>query len=153
MMRLNPKIFIVVLLIAGMVVAETSARLRKDKETVSTRNLRVLPTNIAHEELIDIMRQFSDALGVKCSYCHVAKKGELTPEGKPVMDFASDGNNHKRITRKMMQLVQETNKKLDDIGDRHFERISCVTCHRGNTEPSLSLDSVNRARARSGIRN
>jgi hypothetical protein len=151
MLQLNKKAVIIALLATAMVYAETSARMKKDKDGITTRNLRILPNNISHEQLIDIMKHFSSSLGVKCSYCHVAKKGELTSEGKPVYDFASDDLHHKRIARKMMRLVQETNEDLDDIGDRHFERISCITYHRGNTQPSMSLDSANRARARSAV--
>jgi hypothetical protein len=50
----------------------------------------------------------------------------------------------KKIARKMMRMTEDINEKLDDIGDHHFERINCITCHRGNTTPSMSLDSVQR---------
>ena len=37
-------------------------------------NLKVLPKNISNQQLDKVMDEFKDALGVKCSFCHVHKK-------------------------------------------------------------------------------
>ena len=39
------------------------------------KNLRVLPEDIAKPELMDAMRHFSFALGVRCQHCHVGGDG------------------------------------------------------------------------------
>jgi hypothetical protein len=140
---MSKKLLIILTLSMGMIFAETSARLKKDK-AITSRNLRVLPKNTSDEDVIRIMRNFSKSLGVKCTYCHVEKVGEKTAEGHPVHDFASDDKEMKKIARKMMRMTEDINDKLDDIGDHNFEPIACITCHRGNTHPSLSLDSVQR---------
>ena len=37
-------------------------------------NLKVFPEDIAKAELVEAMRQFCFALGVRCTHCHVAKE-------------------------------------------------------------------------------
>jgi hypothetical protein len=124
-----------------MLVADTSARF-KDDNGVTRKNLRVIPRTISEEELIKVMREINVALGVKCSYCHQEIPGKTTPEGHPAHDFASDNKLQKRIARKMMLMTRNINDKLEDIGDHEFERVSCITCHRGHTQPSFTLDSA-----------
>jgi hypothetical protein len=51
----------------------------------------------------------------------------------------------KVIARKMMRMTKDINERIDDIGDGHFERVSCITCHRGQTAPSATLDSIGRS--------
>ena len=134
---------IILLFMLGLITAETSARMPKDDDNgITTRNLRIIPQNIPHEELISIMRDISTALGVKCGFCHVAVKGQLTAEGRQVYDFASDDIAHKRIARKMMMMTKEINEELDDISDGKFERVDCITCHRGFAHPSAGLDTA-----------
>jgi hypothetical protein len=137
------KLFIISLLSAGFIIAEVSG-MRKDNKEVTAKNLRVLPRNISHVELIDIMKGISKALGVKCDYCHVAKPGVVNAEGRPELDFASDDKPTKRIARKMMRMTKDINEKLNDIGDHQFEKVGCVTCHRGWTQPSHTVDSLQR---------
>src|ERR1043165_7097054 len=35
-------------------------------------NLKVIPVNISHDELIAMMRGFTRALGTRCDHCHAA---------------------------------------------------------------------------------
>lgn len=49
------------------------------------KNLKVLPKDISHETLDEIMDNFKVALGVKCSYSHASRK-----DGLKKLDFASD---------------------------------------------------------------
>lgn len=104
------------------------------------KNLKVLPKNISHDELISVMRGFTASLGVKCITCHV---GTPTADGKMDFDFASDAKPEKETARHMMKMVTAINGKyLKKIGGGHFEEISCVTCHRGNVKPMVSVDSL-----------
>jgi photosynthetic reaction center cytochrome c subunit len=96
-------------------------------------NLKLLPGDIKRQDLMDTMRGFSKALGVRCHFCH---KGE---EGQPLstFDFASDDNKHKPIARTMMTMVGAINTvHLKGLGDPDQPaRITCHTCHQGNKVP------------------
>jgi len=91
------------------------------KELPNPTNLTVLKATTG-AEVGSIMRAFTAGLGVQCSYCHVQN------------DFASDGNPNKQIGRNMIKLVQKINA---DFSDGRM-RVSCYTCHRGETEPKTA---------------
>lgn len=100
-------------------------------------NLKVLPKDIDKRQMVDIMRNFSGALGVRCNFCHV---GESTTslEG---YDFASDEKEHKKTARAMMQMVGEINDRLlPAAGMKSPMQVRCITCHRGVTEPETLED-------------
>ncbi len=99
-------------------------------------NLKVLPKDIAPEELIKIMRGFGGQLGVQCTFCHVGN-----PETRQ-MDFASDEKPTKNIARTMMVMTNEINGKyLSQIQDPDAtpaqKMVSCGTCHRGKSMPAV----------------
>ncbi len=78
------------------------------------RNLRILKP----DEIQTTMRSFTAGLGVRCDFCHV--------QG----NFSSDENRVKLTARNMIAMVQQINT--------HFggnPRVTCYTCHRGETEP------------------
>jgi cytochrome c553 len=88
------------------------------------KNLQVLK-GIGAEQLKTTMEGFTQALGVKCTFCHTKDQWER------------DDNEHKLQARRMIQLVQymKANKAKyfkDDVSD---ELLSCGTCHRGMKEP------------------
>jgi hypothetical protein len=88
------------------------------------KNLQVLK-GISADELKSTMDGFTQALGVKCTFCHTKDQWER------------DDNDHKLQARKMIQLVQfmKANKVKyfkADVGD---DLLSCGTCHRGMKEP------------------
>lgn len=91
------------------------------------RNLQVLPRDMPQGQLMQVMQSFSRALGVQCSYCHVAG------------DFASDANGHKNIARGMLRMTQRLNRELlPEIQGLGEPRVSCFTCHRGEAQPATS---------------
>jgi len=96
------------------------------------RNLQVLPKTMTGERLRPVMRGFSRALGVRCSFCHVG------PADGPLSsyDFASDDNEHKRIARTMLGMLKVVNDSLATLPD-DGEKVNmwCHTCHRGRPEP------------------
>lgn len=106
----------------------------------SLRNVRALPTTTSPREIVDIMRGFTGALGVRCQYCHLGQ------EGRPLetFDFVSDSLRTKRTARLMIQMVQDINQRtLAQIPDRPSPgvAVTCRTCHRGVARP-LSLGDV-----------
>jgi len=89
------------------------------------KNLKILVGQTG-PQVIETMRSFRTALGVQCTYCHVAGTG-----GGPV-DYASDDNPKKEVARMMLTMAREINGKFPQDGKR---RVSCYTCHRGAATP------------------
>jgi tetratricopeptide (TPR) repeat protein len=101
-------------------------------------NLTVLPKDLGKRELLDVMRDFSEALGVGCDHCH-AKNAEGSAQD---LDYASDALEPKRIARNMVTMVREINAKLPDVTGRRLPtNVRCVTCHSGVERPE-GLDQI-----------
>ncbi|NIP58052.1 MAG: c-type cytochrome [Gemmatimonadetes bacterium] len=97
-------------------------------------NLQVLPEEIGQPELVGLMRSFSRALGVRCSYCHTVSDGLNRPDD----DFASDDKARKRKARLMLRMVNRINDEtLPALPDRASPEVevSCGTCHGGLPRP------------------
>lgn len=117
---------------AGLACAPTA---RADEEL---KNLKVFPKTITKRELVDSMRQWSQALGVRCDYCHEQK----VPGDFQSMDFASDKIGHKEVARRMFTMVRELNGgPLPRAAGEPDAAVSCVTCHHGLPTPT-TLDRV-----------
>src|SRR2546428_5181115 len=96
----------------------------------SFKNLKVLSKNIGQRALLDTMRGFALALGVRCVYCHVGKEGQPLDS----VNFRSDDKRPKRVARVMMHMVMHINEEhLADVPDRPkpVVVVRCATCHRG----------------------
>jgi tetratricopeptide (TPR) repeat protein len=104
-------------------------------------NLKVLDKDIGKQQLINIMRAWSKSLGVRCSHCHVG------PDNLQGMDFATDEKEHKRAARSMLEMAIAINGEYigswEESGDggKH-QRVSCFTCHRGQSKPPRKLTSI-----------
>src|SRR4026207_1577271 len=120
------KVIAAIAVIALIVGLQTFGQ-TKQEEPEKPKNLKVLPKNISHDELIATMKGFSKALGVRCNECHVTtSKG--TPE-HPDFDFASDAKPEKATARQMIKMVRAINSKcLSKMGDKKLDQIHCVTC-------------------------
>jgi tetratricopeptide (TPR) repeat protein len=114
-------------------------------------NLRVLPTEITKPELMDVMKEFTSSLGVRCIHCHVGQ------EGQPLstFDFAADDKNPKRTARVMMGMVDAINGRYltQTAHDDHDApaTVSCVTCHRGFTHPATIQEVLKATIERDGV--
>ncbi|CAN5898889.1 hypothetical protein BH20GEM1_BH20GEM1_16710 [soil metagenome] len=99
-----------------------------------SENLQVLPEDFPPERLSAVMRGFTRALGVRCSYCHVGE------EGQPLStyDFASDDNPKKDIARTMYSMLGVINDTLATIDPSRPAPVNmwCHTCHRGRPRPT-----------------
>jgi tetratricopeptide (TPR) repeat protein len=72
------------------------------------------------------MEEISQALGVRCNYCHSAPRGSGQPEPK------------KDIARAMMAMTRDLNAKVQEATGKpanETTRVECVTCHRGVAIP------------------
>jgi len=98
-------------------------------------NLKVLPKDMTGEQIHDLMQTWAGQLGAKCTSCHVVDKTKTSPDGKPVLDFASDRKEEKETARKMFEMTEKINAdyiaKIDSSGDP----VTCGTCHRGHLGP------------------
>ena len=124
---------------ASTLVFSMSADKKAPKSKSQWQDLKVLPENISEDSLKQVMRAFNTGLGVKCGFCHA--KDEST--GK--MDFASNANKHKDITRKMYKMTYDINHKyFDQKGVITMNsKVSCATCHNGHESPQKIELSTN----------
>ncbi|MDX1495547.1 MAG: c-type cytochrome, partial [Longimicrobiales bacterium] len=102
-------------------------------------NLQELPSDFPPERLGAVMRGFSSALGVRCSYCHVGE------EGQPLStyDFASDANPNKDRARAMYRLLGAVNDHLDEIEPSGPPvNMWCHTCHAGRPKPQTLAEAL-----------
>lgn len=116
----------------------------------SFKNLKVLPKNIGQRALLDTMRGFALALGVRCVYCHVGKEGQPLDS----VNFSSDDKRTKRAARVMMHMVMHINEEhLADVPDRPLPHVvvKCETCHRGVARPRPLDDDLALMLADSGL--
>lgn len=103
-------------------------------EPKKLKNIKVFPATATYREVDHAMDQFKVDLGVKCNYCHASSK-----ENPKKLDMASDENPKKDITREMMRMTAEMNKKyiaaIPHADSIKVQLITCNTCHRGATKP------------------
>ena len=110
-------------------------------------NLQHYPKDIPRERLIQRMREFSFALGVRCQYCHAGGDG-VSFDG---VVFASDEKPAKGKARAMLKMVDELNTvTLAKLPSRAEPRVQveCATCHRGLPLPkslqTTLLEAINK---------
>lgn len=113
-------------------------------------NLKVLPTDIGHDDLIKVMGGLTRALGVKCVFCHAAANGQ-----RPTAEeFKLDTNEHKDIARAMMRMTDDiNNRQLPLLGKdpSRLQKVSCTTCHGGLKEPRPLETVIVRSYQRDGL--
>jgi cytochrome c553 len=119
----------------SLVVAAMLCSLSLPPQEEKAKNLKVLPKNISHEDLMKEMHHYNKALGVKCDFCHAKSKDDPKK-----MDFASDEKEEKETARDMMKLTSRINKKYfksgKDENGRQIMTVTCYTCHHGEAEPA-----------------
>lgn len=110
-------------------------------------NLQFFPKDTPRPVVIQNMRQFSFALGVRCDHCHV-DEGQ---GGK--QDFASDEKTPKVKARAMLQMTKQINEDLlAKIPERTHPpvNVSCYTCHHGLVKPETLGDRLQAAATAGG---
>ncbi len=89
------------------------------------KNLKLLA---ADTDIQFVMRNFNQALGVQCVYCHM--------QG----DFPSDANPKKEVARKMIAMVRQidaSSPSSQGVFPAGYHEVDCNTCHRGNVKPEV----------------
>ena len=113
------------------------------------KNPQAFPKDFPPEKLQAVMKGFTKALGVRCSYCHVGQ------EGQPLQtyDFVSDQNPNKDRAREMYRMLGDINghlKKITPSGDRRVN-MWCNTCHRGRPRPMTLGEELGEAYRKGGV--
>jgi len=93
------------------------------------KNLKLLDSK---SDIRFTMQNFTEALGVQCTYCHV--------QG----DFAADTNPKKETARKMIsmvRLIDTTFPSSTGVFPDGYHEVDCITCHRGSTKPETKAPS------------
>jgi hypothetical protein len=93
----------------------------------------VLPKTTSGDDVMKLMRQFTGDLGVQCQFCHA--QNPTTHRN----DYASDANPIKGTARFMITMTADLNNQyLENLpGRRYADPITCGTCHRGESHPSI----------------
>jgi tetratricopeptide (TPR) repeat protein len=103
------------------------------------KNITVLPKDIKPDQLHETMDMYRDALGVRCTFCHVGEDGKPFSE----FDFVSDQVPMKNITREMVRLTRSINTTIKDVfkgGTESPVEVTCATCHHGAPVPERIED-------------
>lgn len=129
------RVFRLLMILGAALALPTATTLAQIPERFE--NLQVLPREISRPELTRIMRGFTQALGVRCEFCHVPRLDEA---GQPVrgggglnLNFASDERPTKLKARFMLRMTDSLNRvTLAALPDRRDPAVSvtCITCHR-----------------------
>jgi tetratricopeptide (TPR) repeat protein len=105
-------------------------------------NLQVLPKEWTRQQVVQVMRSFTAALGARCSDCHVED------------DDASDAKPMKEQARGMLRMTMAINDThLAGLPGREEPnvRVTCITCHRGVTRPEPIENLVRRTLDEQGV--
>ena len=121
-------------ILVAAVVAPLNGAPQQSVSAGSTRpDLRVLQ-ELPEAQLFPLMNLIADSLGVRCDYCHVQEKPDLTKTPANVGGWVwdSDEKPQKRKAREMMRMMIDLNAGPFRDGTR----VTCYTCHRGAAQPA-----------------
>src|SRR5439155_5862488 len=145
------------LLLSSAVFAQQAAPARGGGAPApAPQNLQVLPKDMTPAQVLQVMQNIAQGLGVQCGYCHVQNaapegrgRGDAPAGGRggrggpPPFDFVSDDKPQKKAAREMMLLVRDINPRVAAAVGKSAEaatRVGCVTCHRGVAIPKQLAD-------------
>jgi len=133
-MSRKPAVFAAILLAACAAIRQQKAQ-APVADHLEFHNLKVLPPNITHDQLIATMRTFARSLGTRCNHCHVANP----PGSKEEFDFPSDAKPEKTIARTMIRMTRNINGQYISKVAERTKTVACYTCHRGHVIPETEL--------------
>jgi photosynthetic reaction center cytochrome c subunit len=113
-------------------------------------NLQYFPKDITRDSLVQIMRTFSFALGVRCQYCHAGGDG-ISFQG---VSFSSDDKAAKNKARYMLRMADTINTRLLALLPGRSDpavRVNCNTCHHGLPKPGTLATVLTATIDRGGI--
>ena len=142
----------ILMLLTAVIAAQAPAQPQPPPFT--PQNLQHFPKDISREQLVQKMREFSFALGVRCQFCHV-------DDPKQPMNFALFGLDDKPAkvkARAMLKMVDQLNGSMLPALPARAEPkvvVECATCHRGlplpKTLQTTLLEIVNKDGAAAAV--
>jgi len=93
-------------------------------------------------DIMPMMQEIVQALGVQCEYCHSAPRGSGQPEPR------------KDIARQMIAMTRELNTRVQSATGKpaaDTAQVKCVTCHRGVPIPRQLSEIVLRTLREKGV--
>src|SRR2546421_4914905 len=94
------------------------------------------------QDIMPLMQEIVQGLGVQCEYCHSAERGSGLPEPK------------KDIARQMMAMTREINTRVQTATGKAAKEaaaVECATCHRGVAIPRPLITILRDTLAAKGI--
>jgi hypothetical protein len=141
--RINMSRYPVVAIVLGVAVSAstaTAAVSAQESPFKPPSNLRVLPKDTKLADIIPMMKSFTQALGVRCQFCHSYTGSD--PNALENFDFPADSVPGKAAARTMMAAVQVINRDLlNGVGGpvpAGQSKVTCYTCHRGERTPQTA---------------
>lgn len=137
--------------LCALLVCSTESFAQQFEWPEKPENLKVLPETMGGEQLAQVMRNFTSALGVRCSHCHVGE-GPLSD-----YDFAADDKPEKEKARVMLRMTRAINQEyvtqFTDLEETPHDRVrvTCMTCHRNVARPMMLEDVLAANYASGGI--
>lgn len=105
--------------------------------TPTGSHLEVLPKTMSRRDVFNVMKGFTQGLGVRCQFCH-EYKGD-NPDDLTTFSFPADGKAEKKTALAMMKMAAAINNDLlKGIGEAAAPdqaKVTCYTCHRGEKKP------------------
>ena len=134
---------LVIALIGGVLIAGTFA-FSPAPATVDhgddENNLKVLPKDISHDDLMNVMHSFEVALNYNCGDCHTHSATDSTK-----MDFGADTKT-KTAALNMMKMVKEMNSTYFNVQGEFKDnylaseyKVTCNSCHNGHEKPTHQI--------------
>ncbi|MCX7919913.1 MAG: c-type cytochrome [bacterium] len=121
---------VLAIIIAGSIVYLAIAQ----QSSQQLKNVQVLKYKSYAEVTKYMASDINPGLGVNCTFCHDTK------------DFSSDAKREKVISRIMLTMVQEVNKKYLTVPGKKIKQATCYMCHRGQKKPATSAAEENNRR-------
>ena len=93
-------------------------------------------------DIMPLMQEIVQGLGVQCEYCHSAPRGSGLPEPK------------KDIARQMIAMTRDLNTRVQTATGKpatQTAQVKCVTCHRGVPIPRQLSDIVMQTLREKGV--
>lgn len=138
------------LLVVMIFIVTESLSAQQWKWPDKPKNITALPSTVGGRDLQRTMTGYTNALGVRCTHCHVGEEGKDFNE----YDFVSDAKPAKNKARLMIKMVKSINTQF--LADLHEDgtasmQVNCQTCHRGNSVPITLDEQLKRTYDRTGI--
>ena len=132
-------------LFAASTLLSSGRATAQDSDDEKPKNLKVLPKDTSHRQVVEIMRGYSLALGVRCEECHY----QSAPDKE--LEFDSDKKPEKDTARRMMKMTAAINEQIGQMKLKDSIQVNCVTCHHGLIHPQTLGAIVTQAVHQKGI--